>query len=422
MTVRGRAVLMLIVGLAMLGLVSCGHYTCGATFGSSSCSSSGTGGSGSGVGSGVGSNGLIAFAYFVYDPVVSIGAEQLDEATSPATFAPLASFASPVLPIGLTEDGGAVVVNKSFLYIPFFNDTVYGFSIEGTTGALTPVPNSPYVVAGGGNSSAVDPTGRFLFVGDIAGNTISVFTVNATDGSLNLVQGSPFLTGGVSPKQMVTDGLGKYLYAVEGFPGSVIGAYKYDQTSGALTAVAGSPFEGAGFNMAQVAGESSGKYLVGTTLAGGNNGSDNHVYMFGITQTGNSAGALAPVAGSPFATVNAPISLTVNPNGAWIYTFSEDSLGVVQPVEGYQINTSTGALTALSGSPFTGLPAETGTFEQTGKYMFAVGGVGPTGATFGVAVYAADSSTGDLSTTLTGLGDSNHGSFVVTDAPGSPSS
>ncbi|MGB7823977.1 MAG: hypothetical protein WBL22_17405, partial [Candidatus Sulfotelmatobacter sp.] len=45
MTMRVRAVLMLIAALAMMGLASCDHYNCssGANFGGSSCTSTGSG-------------------------------------------------------------------------------------------------------------------------------------------------------------------------------------------------------------------------------------------------------------------------------------------------------------------------------------------------------------------------------------------
>ena len=290
-------------------------------------------------------------------------------------------------------------MDEKFLYIPLSNNTLYGFSIDVTTGGLTAVPNSPYTVDSSG-SIASDPTGHFLFVAGLAG--ISVFTVNSTDGSLTLTGGPPVSTGGVIPTQMATDGQGKFLYGVQGFPGSEIVAFSYNQTTGALTAVPGSPFQGAGFNMAEVAGESTGKYLLGITEQSGLHGGsvDNNVYVFGITQTGlSNAGALTPV--TPlFATTASPINIAVSPNGKFVYTFNQDSLGAFGPVQGFQLNSSTGALTPLSGiSPFTGLNAEIGRFDQSGLYLFAVADE-PTQNVTGMFPYTADPSTGALTSTF----------------------
>ena len=64
MTMRVRGVLMLVAGLAVMGLASCGHYNCssGATFGNSSCTASG-----GGLGSGGGGGSATAAFVFVAD-------------------------------------------------------------------------------------------------------------------------------------------------------------------------------------------------------------------------------------------------------------------------------------------------------------------------------------------------------------------
>jgi hypothetical protein len=62
MTVKLRILLILIVGLATMWMAGCGHYTCGLTFGSSTCSNSGTSGTGS-TGTTIGTP--AAFTYFI---------------------------------------------------------------------------------------------------------------------------------------------------------------------------------------------------------------------------------------------------------------------------------------------------------------------------------------------------------------------
>src|ERR1035438_9260653 len=59
MTMRVRWILMLLAGLAVIGLAGCGHYTCGTGFGSSTCTSSGP----PNLGGGGGSSAASAFAF-----------------------------------------------------------------------------------------------------------------------------------------------------------------------------------------------------------------------------------------------------------------------------------------------------------------------------------------------------------------------
>ena len=101
-------------------------------------------------------------------------------------------------PTSLTD----VVVHPSgqFLYVSDWGDSsVMGFSIDGN-GNLTPVPGSPFA-SGGFNPLflAMDPAGKFLYAanssesaynGDVAG-----FTVDGTSGALTPMTGSPFPAG-----------------------------------------------------------------------------------------------------------------------------------------------------------------------------------------------------------------------------------
>jgi hypothetical protein len=72
-------------------------------------------------------------------------------------------------------------------------------------------------------------------------------------------------------------------------------------------------------------------------------------------------------------------------------------------------------LTELSGvSPFTGLDAQLGKFDQSGQYIFAVADV-PNSSLSGVFAYGVSSS-GTLSNTLSHAGVASL-SFAVTDEP-----
>jgi len=390
MTMRVRMVLMLMVGLAMMGLASCDHYNCnsGATFGSSSCTTT-TIGNGSGT----------VFAYLLSESnSVSMTADSLNLATN--AFAADTSFVAPGLPSTLVSDGGTVVVNQKYLYIAFRNGTVYGYTINGSTGALTSMSGNPYTLSTGtsGTSIASDPAGRFLFVSDSVTGDISAFTISATDGSLTAVAGSPFASG-ISAAQMTTDGKGLFLYVTTGTSSGPIVAFTISQsgTLGALSSVSGSPFA---FGMSKVLGENTGKYLFGI------DGQTADISVFSIA----SNGVIAQL-GSPVATASVPVNFAVHPTGTFVYAFE----GLSTPVEGYTF--SGGALAKMTNSPFTGVSVDAGQFDQSGLFLLGVG-EGSSNPAF--AAYATNVSTGVISPTTFAFLPFPSGSFAVTDLTTAP--
>jgi hypothetical protein len=402
MAMKVRVLVVSTVLLSTMWVTGCGgHYTCGTTFGNATCTPSGGGISGGGGNNGNNNIGVTSFVYFMNDTAQQIAVEGLNVANS-ENFLPDSNFVSPAFPANLGNNGGVVIVNKQYLYIPFLNGPVYGFSIDATTGDLTPVPNSGSIlVPGTGTTVAADPAGNVLFVGGSAG--ITAFTINLNDGSLTAVG----TVTASNPTQLATDGAGLYLYALTG---STITAFSYT-ASGTMAPVSGSPFPISG--MAQIAGESTGKFLFGIKgeTGGGSGLIDKNIYVFSIA-----AGGGLNVFGSPVPTQNAPGYLAVSPNGKFVYTFNQtaDAAGTVNdPMEGFAF--STGVLTELSGvSPFSGLDAQLGKFDQSGEYIFAVADV-PSSSVSGMFAYGVSSS-GALSSTLSHAGVASL-SFAVTDEP-----
>jgi hypothetical protein len=214
---------------------------------------------------------------------------------------------------------------------------------------------------------------------------------------------------------LATDGLGKYLYLTQNFSdntGEEIGAYSIG-SSGALTLVPGSPFA---FPMGQVQGEPTGKYLIGTTgNAEAVSGVDlNQLYVFAIGTTG----ALTQV--STTTTVNSPFKIAVQPNssGNLVYSFGlNDTATGFNPPEGYQ-SSSTGTLTAVTGSPFTGAAiGDWGQFDQSGANLFLFGSVvteGTNDVTDTIGALAVGSG-GTLTEPTTGITLVTQGYWTVTD-------
>lgn len=406
------------VMLSALLLSSCGyHYKCGTTFGSASCTSSG-----SGLGTTGSASGNTAFAYNIVSSG-TVNGISLSGGTNP-TLQNISGFTAQTVPSG-DQSAEIVVVPKKFVYAVFpLTQLLFGWSINSTSGNLTPVSGSPYTISSAGgmivnttgvnfNSIAVSPAGNVLYIASAGFGEIDAYQIGPA-GALTQVSGAPFSTGAFGPLNLSFDGLGKYLYATAGPEGlgQQVAAYSIG-SSGALTVVPGSPFA---FNMWQMQGDPSGQFMIG--ISGRSfalNGlvDDKSLYVFSIQQTGTNAGALTQVSGSPFLTVSAPINLAVQPvasNGNFVYTFSVSS-----PVEGYQLDTTSGALTALTTSPFGNLGAAPwGQFDQGGANLFILGS---TGTSSSLGVLSAASGTGNLTepTSVLSIGATTY--FAVTDAP-----
>jgi 6-phosphogluconolactonase (cycloisomerase 2 family) len=164
---------------------------------------------------------------------------------------------------------------------------VLAFTIESTTGALSPVPGSHFPMPGQTvlNSEplgiVVESTGHFAYAALNATNQISAFSIVSGTGALTPVAGSPF-PAGTTPLSVAT--AGNFLYA-NSADGTVWG-YRIDSTTGALSPVAGSPFP---FRAAGLISDPLGTFLYGSSSAG--------IAAFSINST---TGALTPLAGSPF--------------------------------------------------------------------------------------------------------------------------
>lgn len=118
---------------------------------------------------------------------------------------------------------------------------VFAYTI-GSNGALTAAPGSPYPIIPGFSGTTrpfgivVDPTGSFVYVALNATNQIAAFSINGTTGALTPVPGSPFATGNQPLNLIAAD---TFLYA--SFGGQIYG-YSINASTGVLTPLANSPF------------------------------------------------------------------------------------------------------------------------------------------------------------------------------------
>jgi 6-phosphogluconolactonase (cycloisomerase 2 family) len=113
--------------------------------------------------------------------------------------------------------------------------SISAFTIDASTGALTPVSGNPQPIAAQGSIS-IDPTGRFLFVPQLSG--VSVYGIDGTSGTLSRVAGSPFAAG-TAPNAVSVDPANRVVYVVNN--GSANVSEFTLESTGALTPLAGSP-------------------------------------------------------------------------------------------------------------------------------------------------------------------------------------
>jgi 6-phosphogluconolactonase len=271
------------------------------------------------------------------------------------------------------QHGFGIVANPAatFLYTDDVNNGgIDGFSI-GASGALTPVAGSPFPMPSGWSvlfvdSLAIDPAGKFLYAPDSASNVIAGFTLNGSTGAVTPISGSPFAAG-QGPQQVVVHSSGRFLYASDGNdPQGSISAFTIDASTGALTPISGSPFPIAlGNGSDGLLTDPSGKFLYATVPL------SNCIAAFTIDGT---TGALTPVPGSPFTPDLAgtfPIiySIALTPSGKYLYALGAENARLYA----FAVDASSGALTSIAGSPFN---IEIGTYfsglevDPSGKFLY----------------------------------------------------
>jgi 6-phosphogluconolactonase (cycloisomerase 2 family) len=172
------------------------------------------------------------------DPPGSISAFTI-AASGALTQVPGSPFAAN--PNGSGSQPRQIVVDSTgnFAYTVLLStNQVAAFSIVQSSGALTPVPGSPF--ATGNGPVALATVDNFLYVSNVQDGTISGFTIDATTGILSPIPGSPFAFPG---GPLTTDNYGGFLYTASA-DGML--TFSIDGSTGALTQVGSAvPYDGA---------------------------------------------------------------------------------------------------------------------------------------------------------------------------------
>ena len=271
---------------------------------------------------------------------------------------------------------------------------IAAFSINNASGNLT--AEAATVPADVLTAMAVGPNGQYLYVSHHDSDSISAYSV-AANGALTEISGSPFslpssncgLFCSATADGLTYDAVNEQVYVVSN-DGWIVGTFTVDTSSGALTWVYNEPsHEGPN----AVVSDPTGKFVYAT------NGASADVSAYAITpgaMSGDNPEPLTPVMGSPFAAGGTPNSLVIEPSGKYLYVTNNGD----NTISAYQIDSSSGALAQISGSPFAitggGSEPEQIVVDPTGKYLYVACAALNGNSTGAVTAFSITASTGAI--------------------------
>ena len=192
---------------------------------------------------------LLTFAFDGGDGVITPGNISVATGGQLAVFPPNSNLETLTYTLTVTNAVGLTatqtvvldinnVFTSKFVYVANAGGGVSGFTLNDNTGVTVEIPGSPWDDTVDALHVTSDPSGKFLFVvngdGASSGNSISAYTIDAVTGALTSAGAGVYLTGS-NPWASAVDPSGKYLYVrCEGG----ISAFRINAATGALTAMA----------------------------------------------------------------------------------------------------------------------------------------------------------------------------------------
>jgi 6-phosphogluconolactonase (cycloisomerase 2 family) len=218
-----------------------------------------------------------------------------------------------------------------FLYIQQSGSSFYyGYAIHPASGALIPIPGSPFAAPVGSGWLGFDPFDRYAYTISPGAAGSATFRLDNATGALTPVGTPVFTDGGGSIPTGVVHPSGAFVYA--SFGAGPIHALRVDLTTGQLTHAgvvsAGAP------RFPRI--DPNGRFLYVSA------GNDVLGYLI-APQTG----VLAPSPGSPFAAGPQTENFDIDPTGTYLYAPAVLGQGTLS---GFVIDPVTGAL-ATAGNP-----------------------------------------------------------------------
>ena len=296
---------------------------------------------------------------FVYVTNLSLnpGGSSVSAFTVDATTGALTPVACGPFLAGAYPYGVALAPNGKFAYVASGDIGISAYRVNATTGALVQVVGSPFAAGNGSYFVTVDPTSRFAYVANGGGGTISAFAIDATTGALTPV-GDATATDGL--RIITVAPSGRFLYVANENAGHVA-AFAIDATTGALSAVPGSPFAAGPFTYSVVV-DPSGRFAYAT------NRRADTVSIFLVDATTGALSAQSPVAARSgaigMAVTRGTSAVRYTPRSAYAANYGPGSVA-----SAYTIDAATGALTALADTPTTAL-ATAVAVDPSGRFAY----------------------------------------------------
>jgi 6-phosphogluconolactonase (cycloisomerase 2 family) len=279
----------------------------------------------------------------------------------------------PGSPFALGAEGLRVVVHPSgdFVYATsasaYPNSYIKAFKVQGN-GSLTPVAGSPYDLHTGiSGALAMAPSGKYLYVeATTSGGAPAVagYTIDETSGALTPISGSPFpdpsspgcteyCSDGAS--DLAVDSSGNHLYGAESGEEAISG-FKIEPATGTLTPLPGSPYAEGYYNSPwRLSIDPSDKFIYLADVEG------NDFSVFTLSASSGVPTFEAALGDSPNSClpgVAAPLTVFVDPSGSFVYsqgidrTYCGSGPPTTNALIGFSLNQGNGYLQSVPGSPF----------------------------------------------------------------------
>jgi len=268
------------------------------------------------------------------------------------------------------------------------DNSISSFSVDSCTGALTPT-NPPSVSTNGNQftaeSLAVDPSGRFAYAANLMSNaedlaTIAMFTINSSTGVLTPTT-PPTVPTGFLPQGITIDPTGRFVYTANS-DDNTVSMFTVDQTTGLLTPM-NPPTVATGWSPLSVNIDPSGRFAYVA------NQDDGTISMYTVD---SSTGVLTPSSAAAVRAGGSPFGVTIDPSSKFAYVPDN----IFDLVWEYSIDSTTGVLTPTAevqvkvGNAMVN-DATTVAIGTSGKYAYVVDRNGDT-----VFVYSIDPGSGAL--------------------------
>jgi len=312
------------------------------------------------------------FAFSANNLDASLARYSVDTATGQLRFLDYLPLGKSTPEVVLDPSGRFVLATSQSI------DRVYVFRLNPANGELSKVPGSPFDVKGRAPFSIVfHPSGRFLYIAHrYAG--VGAYTFDSETGAVTPLPDSPYPAQS-HPRSVVLHPSSRFLYAMNAYSNS-ISIFRLDQKTGALTEVPGSPVtvgemgqidylaqrmqdvpDSAGGLPYHMTLDPQGRFAFVVNAASAN---------ISVFRLDAEDGHLSEVEGSPFVTGFNPYSVAVHPSGRFVYVARpRDNL-----LEAHALDAETGRLTPLPGSPFSSggeMPAAI-TFNADGRHAYVI--------------------------------------------------